>query len=516
MLSVSASDIVLPALLAALAAFTISSVLYALKSSKLPYPIPAEEDIQLKLHRAAAEKRGPWEVFDSLTKRYGPIFSFSLRGTPTLVLSTATLGWELLEKRGENYSSRPRLVTAHDILSGGLRGLTSPYNDYWRKWRKIQHLGMNARQSVVYREHQTLEATILLRDITRNIHQYHELIERFASSIVLSISYGRRTSSMNDEVVQYNLQSIRAFRDVISSIPCWPILLWLPRPLQWFRRQHERTFDEDIKFYSALVDSVHDRMTAGTQKDCMTSRALSDGSMQLSKNELAIAVSSPFGAGVHTVRLSTCFMEVAAVLYPEAAKKVQTEFDNVVGRDRMPTFADEAYLPYFSAWIKEVLRRWPVAPAAAPHSVSRDDYFEGHRIPKGTTVFANLSTMLKDPAMFSEPEAFIPERFIAEKDDDLSGRLRDFTLPFGFGRRQCPGIHVASQSIFIVMARLLWTFNIIPAKDASAPDPDAYIFLGLTILPKPFKFALEPRFPDALRILEVEASEADARVKEWE
>jgi cytochrome P450 len=72
--------------------------------------------------------------------------------------------------------------------------------------------------------------------------------------------------------------------------------------------------------------------------------------------------------------------------------------------------------------------------------------------------------MLRDPELFPEPDTFRPERFLTSNvnEDDLSSRMRDFTLPFGFGRRQCPGMHVASQSIFIVLARCAHIYKSIP------------------------------------------------------
>jgi hypothetical protein len=73
------------------------------------------------------------------------------------------------------------------------------------------------------------------------------------------------------------------------------------RSLQWFRPEHQKTFERDVKFYRSLIDSVRQRMASGTQKDCMASRALADPEGSWTENELAYAVSAPFGAGVHTV-----------------------------------------------------------------------------------------------------------------------------------------------------------------------------------------------------------------------
>ncbi|VDC06014.1 unnamed protein product [Peniophora sp. CBMAI 1063] len=511
-----------PSLSVVLAVLAIAGSTYLYhrrKFSRLPTLVDGEKVIKA-LRKATSEKRGSWEVFDALAKRHGPIFSFNLRGTPVVVLSSASLGWQLLEKRGESYSNRPRLVTAHEILSGGLRGLSSSYNEHWKKWRKVQHDGMSARQALVYRDHQTLEAAILLRDLARDTSQYREAILRFAASVVLSISYGRRVSSIEDHVVAYQVKTAQVFLQATipgkNIVDMFPALLRLPRALQWFRWKYDAMFADDVQFYQSMVDDVRQRISAGTHKESMTSRALADTDSGLTQTELSYFVAAPFGAGLHTTAGSIQYAIFAALLYPESARKAQQELDEVIGKDRLPTFADLGSLPYVCAWIKEVERWRPIAPLAVPHATSRDDVFEGSFIPKGTTVYANIYTMMQDSELFPDPDVFRPERFLPAGDLPLDPRLRDFTLPFGFGRRLCPGMHVASQSLFIVISRLLWAFDVLPFPGAPPPDSHECISDGLSRAPPIFKFVLQPRTPETISILEMEASDADIRVKEWE
>ncbi|KAI0311159.1 cytochrome P450 [Amylostereum chailletii] len=400
------------------------------------------DDVPTTLKHAAVQKRPLWEVFDALAKRYGSIYSFRLRGKPVVVLNSAMLGRDLLEKKGDIYSGRPRMVIAHEILSGGMRGLSSPYNSFWKKWRKIQYIGMSGRACLAYREHQTLEAAVLVRDIYRNADEYRNIIQRFAASIVLSISYGRRVTSLQDKAVVSNVHAIEELQRYATPgkylVDAWPILLWLPRPLQWFRREADRQRASDSKFYMSLVQEVRQRMDAGRQKECLTSRALKSGYEDLTDLELAYCVAAPFGGGVDTTSSSIEYAILSAMLFPLQAQKAQAELDRIVGRDRLPTFEDQAALPYVGAYIKELERWRPIVPLAVPHAVTRDDNFEGNWIPKGTTVYANIYTMMQDPELFSDPEEFRPQRFLPREDGTLDARFRDFMLPFGFGRRQCP------------------------------------------------------------------------------
>jgi len=94
------------------------------------------------------------------------------------VLNEINATTELLEKRGEIYSSRPRFVASHEILSEGKRGLSAPYGEHWRKWRKFQHIGMNGKAALYYREQQTLETAILLREMFASANGLEQALQR--------------------------------------------------------------------------------------------------------------------------------------------------------------------------------------------------------------------------------------------------------------------------------------------------------------------------------------------------
>ena len=100
-----------------------------------------------------------------------------------------------------------------------------------------------------------------------------------------------------------------------------------------------------------------------------------------------------------------------------------------------------------------------------PHCVTKDDWYEGQHIWKGTIILPNLTALSQDPELYPEPTEFHPERFAghnlsaAESAIHPDYRQRDH-FHYGFGRRLCPGIHVAEASLFIVIARLLWAYDI--------------------------------------------------------
>ncbi|KAH9956358.1 cytochrome P450 [Russula dissimulans] len=464
-------------------------------------------------------------VFEKWRQKYGRIFSFKLGTRLVVVLNDINATFDLLDKRGEIYSSRPRFVAAHDILSGGKRGLSSPYGEHWRKWRKLQHMGMNGKAALYYREQQTLESSILLRDMLARGSGDDRFLQRFVTSNVLGIAYGRRVSDLEDEMISSHYQSALEFQRACTPgkyiVETWPSLLWLPRPLQWFRpaiEALEKIRDKDTEIYMAFFNNVKRRNSAGTAKDCMAIYSLSNN-QGMSDIDIAYALSAPFSAGVDTTLSTIRWCLVAALCFPKITERLQAELDSVVGRDRMPAFDDERSLPLFAAFIKEVTRWRPVVPVGIAHATSKGDVYDGYDIPRGTTVFGNIDVLVKDPNLFEDPETFDPSRFLFphQPAGNWSGKVdSDFTLPFGFGRRVCPGMHVALRSTFISVARIFWAFDLLPAADGRIIDPTKTVDRGATRESAPFQFHLRVRHPDVERIVEAESAEADLRLKEWE
>ena len=126
-----------------------------------------------------------------------------------------------------------------------------------------------------------------------------------------------------------------------------------------------------------------------------------------------------------------------------------------------------------------------------------------------------LSAIMQDPELFPDPDAFRPERFL----ETTNPKLQSFTIHFGFGRRICPGMHIANQSIFIVMVRLLWAFNILPAVGADGMPiipPDDNFVSGLITRPVPFPCAFEARNADVKELIVLEAERAEAEAARWD
>ncbi|KAI1792390.1 cytochrome P450 [Ganoderma leucocontextum] len=436
----------------------------------------------------------PWRKFANWNKQYGPVVSLHLGNTPVIVLGTAQVAWDLLEKRSDIYSSRPRFVVAGEILSNNMRGLMLPNGEAWRRWRKALHSGFHLRQAETYHDINTLESNVLLHEILTQPEDWERHVQRFAASIATSVSFGRRVDSVDEWIVKENMAAMDCDIPGKYLVESWPWLLKLPRSLQWFRAEPEEHRQRDIALYTHLLDDVKKRMTDGTIPDCLASQTVTNQSKNgMSDVEIAYAVSSPFGAGIETTAGTLCVFFLAMLHFPEAMRKAQAELDRVVGPDRLPGFEDRDRLPYLQALINETLRWRPIAVlGGSPHAVIADDEYNGMYIPKGATVFGNLAGIMHDPIMFPSPDDFRPERFL----ETTNPRLLDFNLPFGFGRRICVGMHLAKNSLFISISRILWAFDILPITGADERPilPDPWEFTnGFNSKPVSFRCAIKPR-----------------------
>ncbi|GLV43690.1 Cytochrome P450 304a1 [Carabus blaptoides fortunei] len=141
--------------------------------------------------------------------------------------------------------------------------------------------------------------------------------------------------------------------------------------------------------------------------------------------------------------------------HPECRNKMQKEIDEVVGCGRLPTLDDRQYMPYTESVIREVLRKETLVPLGVSHRVTVDTTLRGYSMPKNTLIYTLLNGAHMDEKVWGDPENFRPERFITE-----AGTLvkKDFSIPFGAGKRLCAGETFARNSLFLLVAALYQNF----------------------------------------------------------
>jgi cytochrome P450 len=476
-------------------------------------------------------KSQPWIQFQNWSKTYGPIFTIWIGRKPTVIISDPVIAADLMEKRSNKYSSRPRMVAMGEILWNGASMLVQPYGKDWTVRRKLLHQAMTPKALRLYKPVQTAEASRLCWALLQTPADWEKLLERFTSSIVFCVAYGHRIDSLNAEVIQqrFKFMHYSASLNIPGKylVESFPILKHVPDVFAPWKAEIKAHGREEAAENMALVEGVRSDMIRAKVQGSDVPESLCKLLLELRETEhiplsdrdFSFIPASLFGAGSDTTASTLCTAFLAIVTHPEALHAAQEELDVVVGPSRSPTFDDEARLPYIRAMVKEVLRWRPVAVlGGTPHASTEDDHYKGHYIPAGTTVLGNSWAINLNEEYYPNPHHFDPSRFL---DTALAEKVKHPTpesgkphpakaghSSFGWGRRICPGADLAANSLFIAVAKLLWAFDISP-REGMIYDIFAYTE-GFNIRPKKFECDIRVRSEAHRAVLERELKDAKA------
>ncbi|KAG2029824.1 cytochrome P450 [Suillus americanus] len=227
--------------------------------------------------------------------------------------------------------------------------------------------------------------------------------------------------------------------------------------------------------FNEQLDAVQRQMCEGTVRPSFARFILEHQKRyQFEDKELGYIAGGMFAACSDTSASAITIMMMAATTHTDAQARVQEELDNVVGRTRLPTFGDQETLPQVTAFMLESMRWRPVSIG-------------------GATVIGNHWAIANDPEVFPEPNKSNPERWI---DDAVRVRNDLQFFPFGFGRRVCPGQHVANRSIFFNTALILWAFRL--SENPAAKIDTLTVSDAATIHAAPFEICFEKRIDEDL------------------
>ncbi|KAI0933583.1 hypothetical protein AcV5_005691 [Taiwanofungus camphoratus] len=354
-----------------------------------------------------------------------------------------------MSKHSLETADRPRSISAGDIVSWGMRTLLVPAGDRIRKLRRSLLAFLQPNVAATYKPTQMKTARNYVLDCLENSQGHLDHAKTYAASVVMAISYGKTTpTSYSDPEVQAVNCCLRrlgsALRPGTYLVDTYSFLRYIPGYLSHLLHRSKQGLSR-IGYCSLTL-------AAGEAQPSFTTYLLDNQqTLGLSDNELAYLVGSMFGAGSDTTAPALDIVSMAAACYPEAQAKVQAQLDRVVGRSRLPTFEDQEMFTEVSAFLLETYRWRPVSSGGFTHRATTDIVWKNYVIPAGAEVIGCHWAISRDPDAYPEPEEFRPQRWL-----DAGGRFRDDIrfFNFGFGRRICPGQHVADNSLFIILRSL--------------------------------------------------------------
>ncbi|CAE6444281.1 unnamed protein product [Rhizoctonia solani] len=471
------------------------------RTSKAPLP-PSLPSEWLVGHLRSMPLGSDHTYFAKLGKDlHSDIISFTIMGRTTVVLNSAAAANDLLEKRSSIYSDRPSIMFITDEWLVDWRKAVSmcPYGPRHRNYRKMMNKFVSKSAAAVYHPYQEAEVHAFLKRLLVSTEKLEDDFRQVAGAIIMRATYGYRVQRADDPFVilaattnanlmRAGLQSNSLVNVIpgLKYIPPWlPGAQWKRDALEW-RGQKEIMVNETFNWTKRQVregkaeSSIVQTLLEGIPESGM--------SVEDAEDHIKHIAGTMFPAGSETTVASFMIFVLAMTLYPEVQRKGQDEIDRVIGPDRLPTMADQDSLPYVNAIIQEIVRWQPVTPLGMPHRTTQDDVYKGYLIPKGATVLGNVWAITRDPDIYPEPETFNPDRFYQTSTPPAPG--------FGWGRRICPGQHIAEASLFIAVASMLAVFNIEKARDEHGneiiPTTRAKES-SLVYHPAPFKCDVKPR-----------------------
>ncbi|KAI5669966.1 hypothetical protein M9H77_19819 [Catharanthus roseus] len=465
--------------------YLLHEFLWMKKRKRLP-PGPKPLPILGNLHLLG---KNPHQDLFHLAKKHGPIMYMQWGFVPAIIISSPELAEKFLKTHDLNFASRPyhegSWYVAHEQ-----RNLTfAKYGPYWRNMRKLctlellSNFKINQFQSMRKRELGFLIESLKRASSDQVVVDLSGEVSSLSANMSCLMIFGKKYMDKDFDD--------RGFKDVIqellhiAAIPnlgdFFPFLGVLD--LQGLTRRYKalgKVFDD---FLERIIDEhVHQSSNIPKQNrdfvDTMMSILQSgEADFEFDRRHIKSVLIDVLIASMDTSATAVEWVFTELLRHPHYMKKLQEEIDEKVGMNSTVEESNLDGLEYLDMVIKETFRLHPVAPLLLPHESIDDCIIDGYHIPKKSRILINTMAIGRDPMVWSEPERFFPERFV-EDNVDIKGK--DFRLiPFGSGRRMCPGMHLGLTVVRLVVAQLVHCFDWKLPNDMRPNDLDTNEVFGL-------------------------------------
>ncbi|KAJ4834329.1 hypothetical protein Tsubulata_014233 [Turnera subulata] len=409
----------------------------------------------------------PHRDLQKLSRTYGSIMYMRLGLVPTVVVSSPEAAKLFLKTHDVVFASRPPNEAAKHIAYGQKNFIYGEYGPYWRNIRKMCTLELLSNLKInSFMEVRREELALLIRNIKEASRERVAVdlstkVSSLSADMSCRMVFGKKYMDKEfDErgfkVVIHDAMRIAASFNLGDYIP--PIA---PLDLQGLRKRMKAISKVFDNFFEKIIDEhVHsqDKNRIKDFVDVMLEfMGSEEAEYEIDRDNIKAIILDMLVASMETSATAIEWGLSEVIKHPGVMRKVQKELVEKVGLDRVVEESDLERLEYLDMVIKESFRLHPVAPLLVPHESTEDCTIMGFLIPRKTRVIINAWAIGRDPSSWTEPDKFFPERFVGS-NIDLRGR--DFQLiPFGSGRRGCPGLQLGLTVVRLVLAQLLHCFD---------------------------------------------------------
>ncbi|KAF6145049.1 hypothetical protein GIB67_013400 [Kingdonia uniflora] len=430
----------------------------------------------------------PHRSLTELAQKYGPIMHLQLGSVSAIIISSADVAKEIMKTQDLVFANRPQVVSAKLLGYNYTDVAFAPYGTYWRQLRKIcivELLNMNRVNS--YRFVREEEVSLLVKTIASSCGAPVNIADELFTlnhDITTRITFGKKS----DDRFRFKA----AMREGTSLSAGFHIGDFFPSlefvgALSGMKARIENNFVELDGILSQVIDEHLDETKNKKKTEDLIDvllRVKKNGELEipLTHDNIKAVILDLFVGGTENSSNTVEWIMSELVKNPTMMEKAQAEVRRVVGEKPTVEESDLGELSYMKLVIKESLRLHTPLPLLIPRETMEPCTINGYKIPAKTRAIVNYYAIGRDPFSWTNPDSFDPERF---SDSSVDFRGRDYELiPFGAGRRICPGISFAIANIELTLASLLFHFDWKLPGEMKPEDLDMDETFGLTIFKK--------------------------------
>ncbi|KAI3498897.1 hypothetical protein L1887_34683 [Cichorium endivia] len=429
----------------------------------------------------------PHRALGNLADKLGPVFRLQLGEVSAVVISSPLLAKEVMKTHDISFANRPKLLSAEIIAYNCTDIAFSPYGEYWRQIRKICILELlSAKKVQSFRSIREEESWNLIESIVMQGSEPINLsrkISTLINKIISRVAFGSRRNHQASLIpLIEEIIALSGGFDVVDIFPSVKVLHVVCGVRNKLVKLHKK-IDQII---DSVVAEHQERRAGGHGKDNedlldVMLRLKDDGGLQfpLTSDNVKAVMLDMFAGGTHTSSATIQWAMSELVKNRRVMEKVQAELRHSLKGRKKIYESDIQELDYLKLVIKETLRLHPPLPLLLPRESRVECEIGGYHIPANTKVMINTWKIGCDPDYWTDPKSFIPERF-TDNLINMTGTNFEY-LPFGAGRRICPGVNMGLANVELPLAMLLHHFNWELPGGATSEDLDMSEVFGAAI-----------------------------------
>ncbi|XP_074582490.1 cytochrome P450 81Q32-like [Curcuma longa] len=415
-----------------------------------------------------------------LAALHGPVLLLRFGSRPVLLVSSSVAADECFTTNDLIFANRPKLPSSKYLSYHNSTLGSSSYGPHWRNLRRLATLELlsphRLRASLAARAD---EARAMVRHLfqacaevdTASKVELRPILFQFSMNLLMREIAGKRyyggdrAGSVSAEAKRFNaMVEERLALGGASNIGDFvPLLRWLD--FKGMKRRMVRFHTNRDELLQELVDEVRNKNSNENPEEM--NRTMIGYLLSLRKTDpenysdriIKALITSLLTAGTDSTSDTIEWAMSLLLNHPDAMKKTRDEIDAYLegtgekGKKRLLEESDLPNLPYLNCVVSETLRMYPAGPLLLPHESSGECFVAGFRVPPGTMLLVNAYSIQRDPRVWEAPEEFAPERF---EEGKAEGK---WMMPFGMGRRKCPGEGLAMKAVGLVLGILIQCFQ---------------------------------------------------------